>query len=158
MSVTAATVSTGTDTYALPVLPLVLAVATGVVGLIGWLWWRGDGTMHRGSGERVRPKDVLLPDDAFGPVATLLLLGTQQDERTDLVRERLAALADGTAGVVVAEVDLTAHGDLAGRYAVTRSPTVFVLDADDRLRTRVRGAADAETLRAALATALRPGG
>jgi protein-disulfide isomerase len=50
-------------------------------------------------------------------------------------------------------VDLTARGDLAGRYAVTRTPTVFVLDGDGRLRARVKGAADVETLGAALATA-----
>jgi hypothetical protein len=50
-------------------------------------------------------------------------------------------------------VDLTARGDLAGRFAVTRTPSVFVLDGEGRLRARVKGAAESETLRAALATA-----
>jgi hypothetical protein len=155
-SVTAATVSTPSDTYAAAVIPLVLAVATAVVGVMGWLWWRGDGELRKGSGERLRPHEVALPDDAFGRVATMLLFGSQQDERTVVVRERLAGLVEGLDGVRIAEVDLTARGDLAGRYAVTRTPSVFALDGDGRLRARIKGAGTAETLRAALDTALPP--
>lgn len=136
-------------------LPLVLAAAVGVTALIGWSWWRGDGALVRGSGERIRPAEVALPDDAFGARATLLLFGSRQDGRTAEVRERLAELAHGEQGVLVAEVDLTARGDLAGRYAVTRTPSVFALDGDGALRARVRGAADRRTLRAALDAALR---
>lgn len=137
-------------------IPLVLAAATGVIGVIGWLWWRGDGELRRGSGERIRPHDVALPDDAFGPVATMLLFGSRQDERTDSTRIQLEGMIEGLQGVVLAEVDLTTRGDLAGRYAVTRTPSVFALDGQGRLRARVKGAADADTLRAALDTALRP--
>jgi hypothetical protein len=138
------------------VIPLVLAAATGVVGVIGWYFWHGDGQLRPGSGERIRPRDAALPDDAFGPVATLLLFGSQQDERTDLVRMQLGGLIDGRDGVVIAEVDLTRRGDLAGHFAVTRTPSVFALDGDGRLRARVKGAADLDTLRAALDTALPP--
>ena len=137
-------------------IPLVLAVATGVVGVTGWLWWRGDGDLRKGSGERLRPHEVALPEDAFGPVATMLLFGSQQDERTVVVRDRLTDLIDGLEGVRIAEVDLTARGDLAGRYAVTRTPSVFALDGDGRLRSRVKGTGSVETLRAALDTALHP--
>src|SRR6187402_525232 len=157
-SVTAATVPTPTDTYARAVLPLVLAVATAVVGGIGWLFWRGDGQLRRGSGERIRPREAALPEDAFGAVATLVLFGSQQDERTVLVRQQLAGLIEGRPGVLVAEVDLTLRGDLAGRFAVTRTPSVFALDRDGRLRARVSGAADLDTLRRALETAIRPAG
>lgn len=138
-------------------IPLVLAAATAAVGLIGWLWWRGSGQLRHGSGERIRPQEVALPDDAFGTVATLLLFGSRQDERTDQARVLLEALAEGRDGVVLAEVDLTVRGDLAGRYGVTLTPSVFALDGGGRLRGRVKGAADADTLRAALDTALRPG-
>jgi len=140
------------------VIALVIVAAAAVVGLVGWLWWRGDGTLRPGSGERIRASEAALPDDAFGGAATLLLFGSQQDGRTDAVRQRLAALAAEHDGVRVAEVDLTRRGDLAGRWAVTRTPSVFALDGDGRLTARVRGAADAEVLRAALDTALRPGG
>jgi hypothetical protein len=136
------------------VLPLALVLAAvAVAGGIGWLWWRGDGQMRRGSGEVVRARDVALPDDAFGPALTVLLFGSQQDERTATVRVRLERLLEGRPGARLAEVDLTARGDLAGRFAVTRTPSVFVLDGEGRLRARVKGAAESETLRAALATA-----
>ena len=79
-------------------IPLVLALATAAVGLIGWFWWRGDGELRRGSGERIRPHEVALPDDAFGPVATMLLFGSRQDERTDVARIRLEGLVDGHDG------------------------------------------------------------
>lgn len=140
--------------YTARVIPIVLAAATAVVGVIGWLWWRGDGELRRGSGERILPHDVALPDGAFGSVATLLLFGSQQDGRTDLVRDRLATLTEHRDGVLIAEVDLTRRGDLAGRYAVTRTPSVFALDAEGRLRARVKGAAELDTLTAALDTAL----
>ncbi len=118
----------------------------------------GDGELRRGSGERLRPDEVALPDDAFGPVATMLLFGSQQDERTVVVRDRLIDLIDGLDGVRIAEVDLTARGDLAGRYAVTRTPSVFALDGEGRLRSRVKGTGSVETLRTALDSALHPAG
>ncbi|RIX31212.1 thioredoxin family protein [Amnibacterium setariae] len=139
-------------------IALVAVVAAVVVGLVGWLWWRGDGTVRRGSGEVLRPHEAALSDDAFGSAATLLLFGSQQDERTDAVRRRLLALAIEHPGVAVAEVDLTRRGDLAGRWAVTRTPSVFALDGGGRLRARVLGAASADVLRTALDTALRPAG
>ena len=123
------------------------------------MWWRGDGELRKGSGERLRPHEVALPDDAFGRVATMLLFGSQQDERTVVVREPARRPGRGAStGVRIAEVDLTARGDLAGRYAVTRTPSVFALDGDGRLRARIKGAGNAETLRAALDTALPPRG
>jgi hypothetical protein len=137
------------------VIALVFAAAALVAGGVGWFWWRGDGQLRPGSGERIRPHEVALPGDSFGLLATMLLFGSQQDSRTDEVRERLRALIDGRPGVVIAEVDLTTRGDLAGRYAVTRTPSVFALDGGGRLRARVKGAGDLDTLRAALDTALR---
>jgi hypothetical protein len=135
------------------VIAAVLVAAVVVAGLVGWVWWRGDGRMQRGSGEVVPPDRVGLAVDAFGDAATLLLFGSQQDGRTDLVRERLAAVASDRPGVRIAEVDLTVRGDIAGPYAVTRTPTVLVLDGDRRLVARVRGAADEEVIRGALALA-----
>jgi hypothetical protein len=138
------------------VIPIVLVAAIAAVGLVGWYWSRGDGRLQRGSGERIRPREVALPDDAFGLLGTMLLFGSKQDVRTDVARGRLERMLDGVQGVVLAEVDLTARGDLAGRYGVTRTPSVFALDGQGRLRARVKGAADADTLRDALDSVLRP--
>ena len=136
------------------VVLLVVLLAAAAAGGVGWLWWRGDGTLRPGTGERVLPRDVRLPDGAFGATATLLLLTSQQDDRSAAVRGHLAQLAAEHDGVAVAEVDLTRHGDLAGRYAVTRTPSVLVLDAEGRLQARVKGAGDAAVLRRALERAL----
>lgn len=135
-------------------MTVALAVVAGLVvaALIGWSWQRGAGTARPGSGEVVRPEDVALPADAFGSAATLLLFTSRQDDRTGPVRAALDALA--RPGVRVAEVDLTARGALAGRYAVTRTPSVLVLDGAGRLRARVKGPASPAVLRDALAAAL----
>jgi hypothetical protein len=138
------------------VIPVVLAAAAAVAGGVGWFWWRGDGQLRPGSNERIRPHEAALPDCSFGPLATLLLFGSQQDARTDEVRERLLTIIDGRPGIVIAEVDLTTRGDLAGRYAVTRTPSVFAIDGQGRLRARVKGAGDLDTLRHALDLALGP--
>jgi hypothetical protein len=138
------------------VILLVLAVAAAAVALIGWFSWRGAGRLTPGSGERIRPREVALADDAFGPVGTMLLFGSRQDERTDVARARLARMIDGIEGMALAEVDLTARGDLAGRYGVTRTPSLFALDGQGRLRARVKGATDTDTMRAALDLVLRP--
>ena len=139
-------------------IALVVAVAVLAAGAVGWVWWRGDGRMQPGSREVVPPDRVGLPEDAFGAGGTLLLFGSQQDRRTGLVRERLEALIADRPGLRIAEVDLTVRGDVAGPYAVTRTPTVFVLDADRRLLARVKGAAEEDVLRVALATLDQPAG
>jgi hypothetical protein len=117
---------------------------------VGVAWRRGDGTTKRGSGERIRPAEVALAEDAFGPRGTLLLFTADHDVRSVAVREVLEDAAAQHAGVRIAPVDLGRRGDLAGRYAVTTIPTVFVLDGDGLLRFRMKGAARREDVLAAL--------
>jgi len=117
---------------------------------VGVAWRRGDGTTKRGSGERIRPSEVALPDDAFGARGTLLLFTADLDVRSLAVRQALEEAAAAVPGVRIAPVDLGRRGDLAGRYAVTTIPTVFVLDGDGRLRFRMKGAARLPDVLAAL--------
>ena len=128
------------------ILALLAVLAAGV----GVAWQRGDGTTKRGSGERIRPAEVALPDDAFGPAGTLLLFTAEHDVRSADVRRALEEAASTVPGVRIATVDLGRRGDLAGRYAVTAIPTVFVLDADGGLRFRMKGAARLPDVLAAL--------
>jgi hypothetical protein len=120
---------------------VLLAVVVGVLitALLGILWQRGEGRLRRGSGERILPGEVALPDGVFGPRGTLLLFTSPLDTRREAARAALDEAAAVSDGVRIAEVDLLARGDLAGRYAVTRTPTTFVLDGDDRLRARIKG-------------------
>lgn len=134
------------------VLAVALVVGAAVAGVVGWTWSRGTGVLRPGSLERIAPHDVALAPEDYGAVATLLLFTSAADDRAGSVRGALHRLAGP--GVRVAEVDLGARGDLAGRYAVTRTPSVFALDAEQRLRARVKGPAPQEVLAAALAAAL----
>jgi len=124
---------------------------------IGWLFARGDGTVRRGSWERIRPDQAGLPDDSFGPRGTLLLFTTPLDTRRDAARAVLAASVEREPGVWIAEVDLRARPALTGRFAVTRTPTVFVLDGDRRLRFRMKGVPKRTDLATALASVAPPG-
>ena len=137
---------------AAPIAVITLLAAVLAAVAVGVVWLRGDGSMKRGSGERIRPAEVVLPDEAFGSRGTLLLFTSDHDIRTAEVRRTLEDATDGIDGVRIAPVDLTRHGDLAGRYAVTLTPTVFVLDADGLLRFRIKGSARREDVRSALAS------
>jgi hypothetical protein len=128
-------------------LALLAVVAAAGVGVA---WRRGDGTTKRGSGERIRPAEVALDEAAFGARATLLFFTADHDERSVAVRGLLEEAAAASPGVLIAPVDLGRRGDLAGRYAVTTIPTVFVLDGEGRLRFRLKGAARRSDLLAAL--------
>lgn len=124
---------------------------------VGFAWWRGDGSMKRGSGERIRPDEVALPEGAFGARGTLLLFTSDHDTRSPAVRRMLEDVVADEPGLAVASVDLTRRGDLAGRYAVTLTPSVFVLDGEGRLRFRLKGAARRADVLAALASVAPPG-
>jgi hypothetical protein len=135
-------------------IALLAALAAAVVGVA---WWRGDGSMKRGSGERIRPEEVALPEDAFGARGTLLLFTSDHDTRSPAVRRMLEETVAGRPGLSIASVDLSRRGDLAGRYAVTLTPTVFVLDAEGRLRYRLKGAARRADVQTALTSVAPPG-
>ncbi|MDQ1531957.1 MAG: hypothetical protein QOE37_2062 [Microbacteriaceae bacterium] len=142
----------------MPPLPVLLVVAAiVVVVVVGVTWQRGEGALRKGSGERIRPSEVALPDDAFGRGGTLLLFTSPLDTDGAAARSVLHDAAGRSPGLRVAEVDLGARGDLAGRYAVTRTPTTFVLDEAGRLRARIKGPPELETVRAALAAAAAEG-
>lgn len=132
-----------------------IAVVAGLVATIaiGLSWWRGSGRLKRGSRERIRPADVALPADAFGDRATLLLFMSQQCTRSPAVARMLDGVVTDTRGIRRADVDLTVHGDLAGRFAVLQTPTLFVLDADHRLTARLPGVPARALVLQALATA-----
>jgi thiol-disulfide isomerase/thioredoxin len=101
-----------------------------------------------------RPAEVA--DHSVVPVANALTgadLGSELGERATLVqfssafcqpcRATRVVLADVAAmvpGVTHVEIDAESHLDLVRRLDVLRTPTVFVLDAEGRIRTRATGA------------------
>ena len=136
---------------------LIAAVVLVAVATAAGLLWRAlDGRRRRGSGERVRPADVDLAVDAFGPQGTLLQFSTAWCTRCPATRRLLGEAAARTAGVRHAEVDLTERADLASRFQVLQTPTTLVLDARGAVRARFGGAprpADVDALLAELVPA-----
>ena len=125
---------------------IVIVLSTLVVVGIGLAWRNGTGYVRMGNGERIEPHDVRVAGEDFGEEATLLLFTSQQDPMSEPVRTILRKLALQNSGVRVAEVDLTAEGDLAGRYAITRTPSVLGLDKQHRIRAWTKGPADLAVL------------
>jgi hypothetical protein len=74
-----------------------------------------------------------------GKSATLLLFSTEYCGQCPGVRRSLTQIENGSAGVLQAEVDLTDRLDLAARFNISQTPTVFILNALGELTFRVSG-------------------
>jgi thiol-disulfide isomerase/thioredoxin len=98
--------------------------------------------------------DSLTPDDlgaVLGERATLVQFSSafcQPCRATRLILGDVATLVPGVAHI---EVDAESHLDLVRRLDVTRTPTVLILDAAGRIRTRATGAPRKPDVLAALA-------
>ena len=87
--------------------------------------------------------DVLGPADLGQPLgeqATLLQFSSAFCAPCRTARAVLGDVASMVPGVVHIEVDAESHLDLVRQLDVTRTPTVLVLDATGRIRTRATGA------------------
>ena len=87
--------------------------------------------------------DVLGPDDVAHPLgerATLLQFSSAFCTPCRATRVVLSDVAGMVPGVVHIEVDAESHLDLVRQLDITRTPTVLVLDATGRIRTRATGA------------------
>ena len=74
-----------------------------------------------------------------GKSATLLLFSTEYCGQCPGVRRSLTQIENGSGGVLQAEVDLTDRLDLAARFNISQTPTVFILNALGELTFRVSG-------------------
>jgi thiol-disulfide isomerase/thioredoxin len=134
-------------------------MTTGVLVLLGTLVLAGvAGLALRARSGRVRPARAAgLPEDVrrvLDPDAavTLVQLSTTFCAPCRQARALLADLAERTAGVHHAELDLTERPDLARELSVLRTPTTLAVDANGTELLRVGGV----PRRAALLEALRP--
>ena len=74
-----------------------------------------------------------------GKSATLLLFSTEYCGQCPAVRRSLAQIEYRAGDVLQAEVDLTDRLDLAARFKISQTPTVFILNALGELTFRVSG-------------------
>lgn len=112
---------------------------------VGLLWRRANGRFRRvpeRSATDTEGPEMLTSEDlgiALGERATVVQFSTafcQPCRATRRVLEEVAAMVDGVAH---AEVDAEARLDLVRRLDIMRTPTVLVLDAVGRVRTRASG-------------------
>ena len=137
-----------------PIAAALALVALVAVATVLGLWWqRRDGTVRAFDGPAVQLADTEL--EAWPERATLLQFSTEFCSRCPGTRRFLRQLAGEHDGVLHSEIDLTQRADLADRYEITQTPTVFILDGYGRIRARVAGAPKAEPFRHTLTDVLR---
>ena len=97
---------------------------------------------------------VLATGDLGAPLgerATLVQFSSAFCQPCRATRLVLADVARTVPGVAHVEVDAESHLDLVRRVDVTRTPTVLLLDAKGRIRTRATGAPRSQDVLSALA-------
>jgi thiol-disulfide isomerase/thioredoxin len=81
-----------------------------------------------------------LPVTQFGKKATLLQFSTEYCGICPGVSRALHQLEYRNGGLLHLEVDITERLDLAAHFAITQTPTIFILDKHGALKFRVAGA------------------
>ncbi len=125
-----------------------LYLALGLIGLtlIAGIFYK----LSAGSGRSIQKSEVIdlgqigahkngFPVIEPGTSATLLQFSTEYCGQCPGVRRSLAQISYRTGGVLHAEVDLTDRLDLAAKFKISQTPTVFILNAKGEVTFRVSG-------------------
>jgi thiol-disulfide isomerase/thioredoxin len=115
-----------------------------------------------GSGRRVQRSQAIdlvaigaakngFPVKELGKSATLLQFSTEYCGQCPAVRRSLSQIEYRTGGVLHAEVDLTDRLDLAAKFKVSQTPTVFILNGKGEVTFRVSGVPKAGLIQQELA-------
>lgn len=91
------------------------------------------------------------PVKELGKNATLLQFSTEYCGQCPGVRRSLSQIEYRTGGVLHAEVDLTDRLDLAARFKISQTPTVFILNQKGEVTFRVSGVPKAGLIQQELA-------
>jgi thiol-disulfide isomerase/thioredoxin len=122
--------------------PYVLLAATLLASAaFGLAWRRRDGRTRAVDGaERLSPDDLAaLGVTDLGARATLVQFSSAFCAPCRATRRILGEVAGMVDGVTYAEVDAESHLDAVRRFHVLRTPTVLVLDAEQRVVVRASG-------------------
>ena len=106
--------------------------------------------LSSGTGRRVQRSQAIelmaigatkndFPVKELGKSATLLQFSTEYCGQCPGVRRSLSQIEYRTGGVLHAEVDLTDRLDLAAKFNISQTPTVFILNAKGEVIFRVSG-------------------
>ena len=138
----------GAITYPCKVEISGLYLALGLFGLtlLAGIFYK----VSAGSGRSIQKSEVIdlgriaaqkngFPVTEVGKGATLLQFSTEYCGQCPGVRRSLAQIEYRTGGVLNAEVDLTDRLDLAARFKISQTPTVFILNSKGEVVFRVSG-------------------
>ncbi len=87
----------------------------------------------------------------LGQSATLLQFSTEYCGQCPSVRRSLSQIENRSGGVLHAEVDLTDRLDLAAKFNISQTPTVFILNPKGEVTFRVSGVPKAGLIQQELA-------
>lgn len=136
--------------------PLILvALVLVVASAIGIVWRRRNGkvTVVTESTDVLTPQDLGQP---LGESATLVQFSSAFCQPCRATRRILEEVADMVPGVAHVELDAEANLELVRSLNVLRTPTVFVVDAEGRIRTRASGQPRKVDVIAALGQVVEP--
>lgn len=125
---------------------LVAAALLALAIVIGFAFRMLDGRRRSGGDLRMRAEDL----GETGAQRTLVQFSTDLCTRCPQVRRLLAGIANERVGVAHVELDLTNRNDLAVRYRVLQTPTVFLVDASGVVLARWSGVPDLRAIHHAL--------
>ncbi len=130
---------------------LVVAVVLAAASAFGFVRSGRDGRVRRRAA--AAPAEVLSADDVgdLGHTATLVQFSTEWCQPCRAARRLLGEVAANDDGVRHVEIDADSRLDLVHRFAVTRTPTVLVLDHAGAVVSRVVGVPRAADLLAEVA-------
>lgn len=136
--------------------PLILvALVLVVASAIGIVWRRRNGkvTVVTESTDVLTPQDLGQP---LGESATLVQFSSAFCQPCRATRRILEEVADMVPGVAHVELDAEANLELVRSLNVLRTPTVFVVDPEGRIRTRASGQPRKVDVIAALGQVVEP--
>lgn len=136
--------------------PLILvALVLVVASAIGIVWRRRNGkvTVVTESTDVLTPQDLGQP---LGESATLVQFSSAFCQPCRATRRILEEVADMVPGVAHVELDAEANLELVRSLNVLRTPTVFVVDSEGRIRTRASGQPRKVDVIAALGQVVEP--
>lgn len=132
-----------------------LVALTVIVGLLtlatvsGLLLKRRTGRVRSvTSGCAVKPEDFGLTH--FGSGGSVVQFSTEYCARCPGVRRQIGELLQNRSTVTFAHVDVTHQPELAKKYDLMQTPTVLIIEAGGRQRTRLSGPLTRSTLETAL--------
>ena len=131
-------------------LLLALVALSTVAGLI---WRSRQGRASVPAGIRVQLSDL---GEAEWPArVTMLQFSTEMCARCPGVARALGRIASETKGAAHREIDLTRAPELAERYRISQTPTIFLLDEYGSVRQRIDGVPRPESVRHTVTELLR---